>query len=37
MEIKQDVSANTRILALRRLMARRGNPRLFINDNFKSF
>ena len=37
LEITQDVSANSVILALRRFMARRGNPRLFISDNFKSF
>ena len=37
LEITPDVSANTFILASRRFMARRGNPRLFISDNFKSF
>ena len=37
LEITQDVSANTLTLTLRRFMARRGNPRLFISDNFKSF
>ena len=37
LEITQDVSANSVIFALRRFMARRGNPRLFISDNFKSF
>ena len=37
LEITQDVSANFVILALGRYMARRGNPRLFISDNFKSF
>ena len=37
LKITQDVSANSVILALRRFMARRGNPRLFISDNFKSF
>ena len=37
LEIRQDVLGNTLILALRRFMARLGNPRLFISDNFKSF
>ena len=37
LEFTQDVSANSAILALGRYMARRGNPRLFISDNFKSF
>ena len=36
LEITQDVSANSVILALPRFTARR-NPRLFISDNFKSF
>ena len=31
-KIKQDVLGNTLILALRRLVAARGNPRLFIAD-----
>ena len=37
LEITQDISANSVILALRRFMARRGNPRLFISDNSESF
>lgn len=32
-----NVSATTLILALRRFFLRRGLPRLFISDNFKSF
>ena len=37
LEITQDVSANTLILGIHGFMARRGNPGLFISDNFKSF
>ena len=37
LEITQDVCANSVILALRRFMTHRGNPRLFISDNLKSF
>ena len=37
LEITQDVSTKALILAIRRFIARRGNPHLFISDNFKSF
>ena len=37
LELTTDVNSNSVILALRRFISRRGIPRLFISDNFKTF